>query len=299
MITELSKQQVDTFPQYVSLWLGIGLATHKDSDKELAERAIDVAYECADLKPPVKKIWVANPLEGCIMSINYSKTGTFSLDRANISPSEISSEFFAAGYGSMDANWLSFYHFFQVECQLECTNKLKGLMEFAKSGGMYWPFKDAVIFCPKPSEIHMENKRLHREGGPAISYDGFYTWALNGVRVEPWMAETPVDQLDTKKVLNIKNVEQRAEVIKRIGVTKLFSQLPKTFLDNMDDYELGSLNFSEGIYPERIYLKMKNPSVDEIHIESVHQDCKTVKEALSWRNFGSIEVPYIAPKVLT
>ena len=38
------------------------------------------------------------------------------------------------------------------------------------------------------------------------------------------------------------------------------------------------------------YLKMVNPSLGTYHIEGVHPDCRTVAEALMWRN-GSAETP--------
>jgi hypothetical protein len=47
---------------------------------------------------------------------------------------------------------------------------------------------------------------------------------------------------------------------------------------------------------ERPHLKMKNPSMDLWHIEGVHPDCKTVKEALAWRNGTKT---FIEPKALT
>jgi len=42
------------------------------------------------------------------------------------------------------------------------------------------------------------------------------------------------------------------------------------------------------------YLKMRNPSTNELCIEGIHPNCKTVNEALEFRNETSL-----VPKVLT
>jgi hypothetical protein len=50
------------------------------------------------------------------------------------------------------------------------------------------------------------------------------------------------------------------------------------------------LNLGDG--RNRPYLKMINPSIGTYHIEGVHPECKTVKEALIWRN-QSEETPAV------
>ena len=81
-------------------------------------------------------------------------------------------------------------------------------------------------------------------------------------------------------------------------ISLIESLLPE-ILDTEGTYELIGINFAEEVYPERIYLKMINPSVNDIHIEAVHPDCKTVKEALMWRNFGTVDIGFTAPIRLT
>lgn len=53
-------------------------------------------------------------------------------------------------------------------------------------------------------------------------------------------------------------------------------------VDQDGDYELLWLGLEDG--RTRPYLKMKNPSIGVYHIEGVHPTCRTVRQALNWRN---------------
>lgn len=174
----------------------------------------------------------------------------------------------------------------------------------AAAVGWVVPLEGQAIVTPVPAEVHMRNGVLHNSNGPAITYaDGFSVYALNGVMFRGEMTKyisTPTDQLDYAEVLSIRNVEQRAEVIKRIGISNLFTRLSPKLLDSSREhgYELYSITL--GNYEPRKYLKMLNPSVEgEIHIEAVHPDCKIVNEALSFRNFGTVSNDFTKPMVLT
>jgi hypothetical protein len=50
-------------------------------------------------------------------------------------------------------------------------------------------------------------------------------------------------------------------------------------------YALLDTNFGHG-YPTVHYLKMRNPSTGEIHIEGLPTEFATIDEALRWRNHG-------------
>jgi len=55
-----------------------------------------------------------------------------------------------------------------------------------------------------------------------------------------------------------------------------------------------NLDIIDGRY--RPYLKMLNPSISTWHIEGIHPDCKTIEQALAWRNG---EDKYEKPEILT
>src|SRR5690606_32164023 len=105
-----------------------------------------------------------------------------------------------ACYGSHDASWLGFYQFFHDNGI--AMPMLDGLWEVARHCGWWWPFKGAVILTPKPFEVHLRDGVLHHDGGPAIRYeDGFSVWALRGVRVPQWLAETPAHEIDPARFM--------------------------------------------------------------------------------------------------
>lgn len=206
-------------------------------------------------------------------------------------------------YGLHDAGWLSYYSFLLGETTIEGPSRLIPLMNLAKAGiGWVWPFEKLAVVTAQPAEVHMQFNKLHRSGGPAITYTDstLEVYALNGISFSGDMVRyvrDPVESLNPMDVLSIRNVEQRAEIIKRIGITKMFIQLRPELLDTSDGYDLYRIDLEA--YTPRIYLKMQNPSVDEIHIEGVHPDCKTVSQALNWRNFGTVSGPFTKPLILT
>jgi len=54
-------------------------------------------------------------------------------------------------------------------------------------------------------------------------------------------------------------------------------------LDCWEEYYLLQIGRSDNML---IYLRMRNPSTGEIHIEAVHPSCRNCREALNWRVGG-------------
>jgi hypothetical protein len=130
--------------------------------------------------------------------------------------------------------------------------------------------------------------------------DGYTVHALFGVRFEGEMAKKFVEAerhaIDPKEVLELKNAEQRSAVIRRIGVEHFVKLLPTKSIDKNGGYELLEVDIGT---TKRRYLRMQNPSIDHVHIEPVHPECKKVSQALAWRNFGDHKLKWTKPKVLT
>lgn len=117
----------------------------------------------------------------------------------------------------------------------------------------------------------------------ALAYpDGWGLYCLNGVRVPPQIVTTPAEQLDCQFILKERNAEIRREFVRKAGIEKVCKDLGAKTLDVQDSYELLALNIGDGL--ERPYLKMKNPSIGVYHIEGVSPECRTVQQALNWRN---------------
>lgn len=93
---------------------------------------------------------------------------------------------------------------------------------------------------------------------------------------------TPANKLDSNLVLTEKNAEVRREIVRKIGTEKLCQDLKAKIIDMKDNYELLDLNIGDNRM--RPYLKMINPSIGTYHIEGVHPNCRTVDQALKFRN---------------
>jgi len=164
-------------------------------------------------------------------------------------------------------------------------------MDIAINCGWWLPYKNVVIASEKPCEIHLRDKRLHRDHGPAILYrDGYSVWALNGVRVSQIVAETDAVSLSPSLLLSEKNAEVRREIVRKIGVDRVYTELGGKELDSWGNYSLITLDLQDGRH--RPYLKMLNPSIGTWHIEGVHPNCRTVMDALEWRNVTK-EIPEV------
>jgi len=190
----------------------------------------------------------------------------------------------ACGYGQHDADLLGFLEYFNLICNLtEQTKKLEGLWLIAKNAGWFLPHEKICWVSERHNICKLNNRGvIHNDGGPAIQYpDKFSIWALNGVRVSQEIAETPEQELDCKLLATERNAGVRREIVRKIGIERICKDLKAKVVDTEKDYELLALDLGDRIRP---YLKMKNPSIGVYHIEGVHPNCKTVKDAIMFRN---------------
>jgi hypothetical protein len=187
-------------------------------------------------------------------------------------------------YGQHDAAWLASYDFFLRECGLACCEKLIPLMRVAEHCHWFLPY-DKVCICSEKPIVHMQDKRLHRDGGPAVEYrDGFGVWALHGVRVSKEIAETPGEKLDAKLLLTEENSEVRREILRKVGVGALPQKLDARCIDAWREYELYKIEDVD-IEPVHI-LKMQCPSTEAIYAHRVPPDIKKARKAIKWMNNG-------------
>ena len=181
-------------------------------------------------------------------------------------------------FNSHDASWLSFYDYWSTIPQLNHLIKpLDNLMELAHHCGWWMPYKEHVLLSHKHSELHLNKEgRLHNEHGMCIKYpDGYGFHALNGIVVEPWLVETKSEDLDPRKLLEIKNAEVRREFVRKVGIDRCWYKLAEV-IHTRGTYELGLID-------DRPYLKMLNPSIGVWHVEGVEPGCSTVEQALRFR----------------
>jgi len=273
MIKKLTNKQKDMIPVYLKKWLDIGYRT-KTIDKDKATKAIHFFYnDILNLKSKPKIVFLDSPL-ACQLAAN----SMFSKDKQkyfNYSP-----------YLWNWSGWSGFYDFVLNELfpeKLEEFKKFTQLCEHWKNTHYYLLFSNIAFVSDFPKEIHLNNKNdLHKTDGAALLYrDGFGLFRLNGVSVPEWAITTKNNEIKAADVMAIKNTEARREVMKKVGISKLFKDLNAKKLDSMNEYELFLVNLGENF--SGTYLKMINPSTKETHIEGVPDDIKTCKDALAWR----------------
>jgi hypothetical protein len=186
--------------------------------------------------------------------------------------------------GHFMSSYFSFFNFMNevLGIKFEVQEKYDWYQKTSEVGFIY-PLDKICIISDRPESIKMKNGVLHCDNAPAIRYtDGFSIWCLNGVSVPQEIIETSAEKLNPELIVKEQNAEVRREIVRKIGIDRVCQKLGARVLDKQGDYELIDINLGENRY--RPYLKMKNPSIGVFHIEGVATECKTVQEALKWRN---------------
>lgn len=186
------------------------------------------------------------------------------------------------GCGSMDAAGISLHAC--LKYLGADVSRIEGIMDVAETCGWWFPYEDLAIISDRPTVMALDHTlQLHNPTGPALRYpDGWSVYALNGVRVPQWLVETPAEDIDARELLRTQNAEVRREIVRKVGIERVCQDLGAVVVDRDGDYELLWLGLEDG--RTRPYLKMKNPSIGVYHVEGVHPRCRTVQQALNWRN---------------
>lgn len=281
MITEMTENQVKMMDVYCNKWIDLGLSTSKFNQEEEATKIIYDLYKIILNKTEMPKVIIK---ESPLAAWNY-------IQEVCGKKMNFVWPYFS---GSYDVNIFAFYDYCITELGIKIEDELLKKYNAWKAThnlGLIFPFDDKCIVTEKPIEIHRKGNVLHNETGPAIRYsDGFSVYILNGVRMIKEYVETPWDKLDAKIIIKEKNAEVRRELVRKIGIERVVENLGAKVIDVEGDYELLLLNIGDKV--DRPYLKMKNPSIGVYHIEGVSPECRTVKDAIKFRN-GSDEKPSV------
>ena len=193
--------------------------------------------------------------------------------------------------GEMDADVIGFYDFFEKVLNID-YGKVKENWEWWKSStnfGLIFPLENVCVISQKPTEFNLVKNRLHADGKPALQYaDGFKIWALNGVRVPQYLAETPASNLDIEFFKKEPNADVKAEFIRKYGIERMVSmgKLIDTWENHestnnfnwykKSEYKLIDMSPIFTTYDYLPYLKMRNQTIPEIyHLECVYNPNKT------------------------
>ena len=307
MINELNEEQKALMPKYAEKWIRIG----SDTTPFTYDEAVDIVHNVQEklLKTPKTAVFVFdNPFEAWVaanLSYHYDvpnaelcKAVDAYFDGTNV----VEIEEFVSPYltGAFDAATFSQYDYFEEVLGVNYGDA-KENYEIWKSTtklGLIYPVPSCVIVSKKAAEIHLnENNVCHRDGGPAIRYDGrgdVQVYALNGVTVPEWLAVTHSSKIDLKRYHEITNADVRTEFVRKVGVERMleFGKKIDSYknYDNewwtKSEYELYDMAaLFEGV-PYAPHLKMLNQTTGVWHVEALSPDVRNLKDALKDRFDG-------------
>lgn len=294
-ISELTPEQEAQIPVYRERFRGYGLSTER-VDQVKATAALKRTSKYLGLPDP--EVWFLDSPFQVAVAANLLKTFEMDEVRAIIDSGELMSpeNYKKAGgtkgqssllsYGSFESYWGAFHCYIAQVLPVE-KNELHEIVEdIFKTCGVYASFEGLYIVSDRPVRISMnDNKELHNEHIKALEYvDGRGVYAFEGTRLPAWLYETPKDQIDGKRVLDINNVAVRLAAQKFLGMAKFLSLLGYKVIAT-DPNEEGA-ELIEIVMPDvgaQRFMKMVNPSTGEIHVERVKTTDKTTTDGWKTR----------------
>ena len=246
---------------------------------------------------PSNPVWFTESYDGMMKALSIPYDVSSGIDHLK-DPTRNALNDALTWFGSNGAYWIGFYDFMGqlIKYRKEDQEKLDLHIKLAKSAFWLWPYKGLCVVSDRPnllrwSEGEIRDKRLHRDGGPCLQFrDNAAMWALNGVRVPKWLAESSDSQLDPRQMSEIDNVEVRREFVRKVGIERICKAYnareiaTETPVINGQAIKYRLLELELGNDLLR-YLEMENPSLEGIlHVERVDGECKTVRDAMRFRN---------------
>lgn len=162
--------------------------------------------------------------------------------------------------------------FFREVCQLDLTPEVwrRGIAyeETIQSACWWWPHKDFLIVCGRPSEIHREltnpnhprgfgSHRLHNEAGAAVKWpDGWGVYAVHGVRLPAYIIEHP-EQITVERIAAESNAEIRRIMITRYGIPRYMKDSGAELV-----HELPNNYFVKGLAGARLFRQLRSGDSD-------------------------------------
>lgn len=128
---------------------------------------------------------------------------------------------------------------------------------------LVWVTRGEIIAVARPA-VRIRDDRLHSETGPAVKWpDGARYWFVRGVKVPAELVTTPPDRLDPRMILREMNVEVRKEIVRRIGLRRIFETLGGTTVDREGSYEKERRRIAKGLWRMRYVLRDLLARIDD------------------------------------
>lgn len=279
VITKLTKKQLAKIPEYVDNWTKFGLSTKQKTQKQAEKDFYNFQKYILLKENPAPVVLLNSPAE-CWVKVVEAVSG-----KTNIPAKEMPDFVYPYFDCAFAASFFAFYEYANKELGIEYNNmKEYNVLKKAADYGMVFPVDNMCVVCQRPTVLKTNKSGLHCEDGPAVSFNGKNEiYALNGVVMNQKYIMTSAEKILAKDILAETNVEIRRELIRKVGIERLFEQLPHKLLDKKGNYELFSIDLSDEVKNAK-YLKMTNPSISVFHMEGVAPEIATVDQALNWRN---------------
>ena len=197
-------------------------------------------------------------------------------------------------------SWLSFYDYFKRIGIFE-NEDFNKYIAFHKAGVWEAVFFEKMVFvCTLPTKVlKNERGRLHSTSEAAVQWiNGEEYFAVNGVMFnkELWVKAFKERSITAQEAMQIKNVEQRQEVLRFIGWDILLKQLKAEVINEQDavmngkkyHYQLIEADLNDHIINGKSkrarFVKVICPSTGEYHTLRVPptEETNTCMKAVAW-----------------
>jgi hypothetical protein len=252
----LTNEQRSRMDAWADRWIEIGLCTGA-ADRPKFEAAVQKCYQAAGLTWHGNVVWVSSPMvmalaapvaafvlelgrRGAVGGAVRDAVGGAVLRKAISQVISdgwrfyIGGQFWVGGWG-----WGGAYtSFFREVCGLDLRDDLwdRGIAYEAtiQAACWWWPHKDFVMVCERPTEIHRElnragvqrgwgSHRLHCDDGPAVAWpDGWGVYSVHGVRIPFWkryIVENP-ERISVAEIEAETNAEIRRVMLNKFGAAR-------------------------------------------------------------------------------
>lgn len=140
------------------------------------------------------------------------------------------------GHVGFDVVWASLRDAGALDSGAE-TRESSQAIENAQSAGCWWPFREFVVVCDLPTEVHTEaadgSTRLHNGDGAVVRWgDGWGIHAWHGTAVPRDLIE---NGWDTERIMAERNAEVRRCAIERVGWDRFITTAGFRLIDQAPD----------------------------------------------------------------
>ena len=242
-ITKLTPEQEAELPAFRQRYLDIACGGGR-IDRPALQAAIADAY--AVIGKPAPALFIFDSPASCMLALKIFKMPEKAQLWAQLGDQLGDQNIFDGNclWGSQGLFWVAWGRFaasIGVILQPKTATHLDIMELISTQCEWWWPYENFVIASERPTTVRFDDqRRLHRENGPAIEYaDGYAVWSWHGVRVpENWIIGKGITP---HEALTWENMEQRRAACEILGWDTILDQLKAKTIDKDVDPEIGEL----------------------------------------------------------